>query len=188
MNEKRLMKIVITNQQKQIRVHSARLRRLAAWLMEQAVGGSSCSRARGREAPPTKQLSNMRWHGVSALLTDDTGIVVANQAVFGRDYVTDVISLTYPPLPGETGWNGELIINVELAASEGARRAGGPDRELALYLAHGCDHLAGADDATPRQRATMHCRELRWLRAAARAGLLTGIFLPQSSPRKEKTR
>jgi len=56
------------------------------------------------------------------------------------------------------------------------RRAGGPDRELALYLAHGCDHLAGADDATPRQRAAMRRRELRWLRAAAHADLLMGLF------------
>jgi rRNA maturation RNase YbeY len=110
------------------------------------------------------------------LLTDDAGIIAANRAVFGRDYVTDVISLAYPPMPGEAGASGELVINVELAAREGRRRAGGPDRELALYLAHGCDHLAGADDATPRQRATMRRRELGWLRAAAGAALIPGLF------------
>jgi rRNA maturation RNase YbeY len=151
----RLMRISIANQQQKVRVSAPRLRRLAGWLAEQAG----------------LQLSSLE-----ILLTNDAGIVMANGAVFGRDYVTDVISLAYPPLPGETGGAGELIINLELAAREGARRAGGPDRELALYLAHGCDHLAGADDATPPQRAAMRRRELRWLRAAARAGLLRGLF------------
>ena len=150
------MKIAVANQQKRFRISSARVRRLAAWLLQQAL-----------EAP---------WASLEIILTDDAGIVAANCAVFGRDYVTDVISLAYPPLPGEQGGAGELIIDVAQAVREGARRAGGPDRELALYLAHGCDHLAGADDATPRQRAAMRRRELRWLRAAARADLLMGLF------------
>ncbi|TAN38842.1 MAG: rRNA maturation RNase YbeY [Verrucomicrobia bacterium] len=177
------MKIVINNQQKVFCISTLRLRWLVAWLLQRSVGGSSGSRARGLETPPTKQLSNMRWQEVGILLTDDAGIVMANEAVFGRDYVTDVISLTYLPQPGEVGLSGELIINVELAVREGARRAGGPDRELALYLAHGCDHLAGADDATPRQRAAMRRRELRWLRLAAREGLLKGLF-PRVGKRK----
>jgi len=150
------MKIAVANQQKRFRISSARVRRLAAWLLQQAL-----------EAP---------WASLEIILTDDAGIVAANRAVFGRDYVTDVISLAYPPLPGEQGGAGELIIDVAQAVREGARRAGGPDRELALYLAHGCDHLAGADDATPRQRAAMRRRELRWLRAAAHADLLMGLF------------
>jgi rRNA maturation RNase YbeY len=149
------MKILVSNQQKGSRVSTARLRRLAAWLVQQAALQS--------------------FNSLEVLLTDDAGIVTANRAVFGRDYVTDVISLAYPPLPGESGGAGELIINVELAGREGARRAGGQEHELALYLAHGCDHLAGADDATPRQRAAMRRRELRWLRAATRAKLLKGL-------------
>jgi rRNA maturation RNase YbeY len=149
------MHVTVTNQQKKFRVSTARLRRLAVWLAEQA---------------------GLQFSSLEILLTDNSGIVIANRAVFGRDYLTDVISLAYPPLPGETGGAGELIINVELAAREGARRAGGPARELALYLAHGCDHLAGANDATPLQRAAMRRRELCWLRAAARADLLRDLF------------
>jgi rRNA maturation RNase YbeY len=172
MNRKRLMKIRVTKQAKAIHVHVARLQRLAAWLLRQASGRN--------------------WSALEILLTDDAGSVAANGAVFGRDYVTDVISLTYLPQPGEQGGVGELIINVELAVREGARRAGGPERELALYLAHGCDHLAGADDATPRQRRAMRRRERRWLRAAARAGLLRGLFSkgwktkPAKVPRRGK--
>jgi len=149
------MKILVSNQQRGSRVSAARLRQLTAWLA-QRVG--------------------LRFSSLEVLLTDDAGIVTTNRAVFGRDYVTDVISLSYPPLPGESGGAGELIINVALAGREGARRAGGPEHELALYLAHGCDHLAGANDATLRQRAAMRRRELRWLRAATRAKLLRGLF------------
>ena len=151
-----MMKVIITIQQKMFGINTPRVRLLALWLARQAG------------------LQN--FSTLEILLTDDAGSVMANGAVFGRDYVTDVISLAYAPLPGEVGGAGELIINVELAAHEGARRLGGLDRELALYLAHGCDHLAGADDATPRDRAAMRRRELRWLRAAARAGLLKGFF------------
>ncbi len=150
------LKISVLNRQHACQVCTPRLRRLAVWLAQQAELAS--------------------YSTLDILLTDDAGSVTTNRAVFGRDYVTDVISLAYPALPTEPGAAGELVINVELAAREGARRAGGPDRELALYLAHGCDHLAGADDATPRQRATMRRRELGWLRAAANAGLLQGLL------------
>lgn len=149
------MKTAVTNRQKGCRIRAARLRKLAAWLANQA--------------------GLQQFDALEIILTDDAGIVAANRAVFGRDYVTDVISLAYPPLPGESGASGELVINVELAAREGIRRAGGPDRELALYVAHGCDHLAGADDATPRQRAAMRRREVRWLDAAARLDLVQGL-------------
>ena len=155
----RPMHITLVKQTRNVRANLTSLRRLAAWLTQTA----------GLET----------FGSLEILLTDDAGIVATNRAVFGRDYVTDVISLAYPPLPGEPGEPGsagELIINVEQAAREGARRAGGPARELALYVAHGCDHLAGADDATPRQRAAMRRRELRWLRAAARAGLLRDVL------------
>ena len=50
------------------------------------------------------------------------------------------------------------------------RRYGGPAHELALYIAHGCDHLAGEDDTTPAQRQRMRKRELRWLREVQKHG------------------
>ena len=154
MSDKLPMKITLTKLSRKCRVNLKRLRCVAHWL----------ARAAGLE----------NFSSLDILLTDDDGIVAANRAVFGRDYITDVISLSYPPMPGELGSAGELIINVDLAKREGAHRAGGPDRELALYLAHGCDHLAGNDDTMPTQRASMRRRELRWLRAAKTKGLLTG--------------
>ncbi len=106
------------------------------------------------------------WQELTIHLLDDAGIAPVNQAVLGHAGPTDVITQRYEPIPGEPGGLvGELFVNVEQALQAAPRRAGwSADRELALYLAHGCDHLAGADDATPRTRARMRRRELAWLR------------------------
>lgn len=125
---------------------------------------------------------NAGWSEITLLLTDDPGMVACNRAVFGRDGATDVISQRYAALPGETrGADGELVINVQRACAEGARRAGGRRAwdeacELALYIAHGCDHLAGEDDADAPSRRRMRRRELRWVHDAVRAGCVAGIL------------
>jgi rRNA maturation RNase YbeY len=106
------------------------------------------------------------WQEITVHLYDDDGIALINQAIVGHGGPTDVITQRYTPIPGEpAGLIGELFVNVERAHQVAPRRAGwSPDRELALYLAHGCDHLTGADDITPRERARMRRRELAWLR------------------------
>ncbi|HPA78527.1 MAG TPA: rRNA maturation RNase YbeY [Kiritimatiellia bacterium] len=116
-----------------------------------------------------------KWGTVSLTLTDDAGITAANRAYFGKDSPTDVISCAYDPLPGEAGLRaGEVIVNVQRAREEGARRDG-MDLELALYIAHGCQHLAGRDDAVPAARAAMRRCENAWLRRAQRLGLIGGL-------------
>ena len=116
------------------------------------------------------------WAEILVHIADDDGIRAANLSVFGRDYVTDVISLAYPPLPGEgAGWTGEIVVNLQRARESAIPRSP-PPRELALYLAHGCDHLHGASDSTPRRRARMLARESRWVLAAATSGLLGPRF------------
>jgi rRNA maturation RNase YbeY len=106
------------------------------------------------------------WREVAVYLLDDAGIAPVNRAVMGHGGATDVITQRYEPVPGEPdGLVGELFINVERARRAAPRRAGwSADRELALYLAHGCDHLTGADDRAPRGRARMRRRELAWLK------------------------
>ncbi len=109
------------------------------------------------------------------VLTDDTGISRVNRDALGRDEPTDVIAFRLDPIPGEPadGLTAELIVNVERAWSEGQRlRNWTPSREIALYIAHGCDHLAGSNDATPGEAARMRSRELRWLRVIGTDGLL----------------
>jgi rRNA maturation RNase YbeY len=122
-----------------------------------------------RRADPARE-----WGEIHIMLTDNTGILKYNRATFGRDHVTDVITMTYAPAPGTPAWSGELIVNAELARELGPRY-GGAGRELALYLAHGCDHLTGGEDNTPNERRQMRRRELRWLAAAAEAGLLAPL-------------
>jgi len=121
------------------------------------------------------------WQEVTVHLLDDAGIAPVNRAVLGHEGATDVITQRYEPIPGEAGGLvGELFVNVERALRAAPRRAGwSADRELALYLAHGCDHLAGADDAMPRERARMRRRELAWLRLAT----LERLFLPDGKRR-----
>lgn len=98
---------------------------------------------------------------------DDAAMTDLNRRMFGREGTTDVISATYRPTPGMVGdTTAELFVNAECAVREGTRR-GGVARELALYLAHGWDHLSGADDASADDRRRMRRRELRWLRMGA---------------------
>jgi rRNA maturation RNase YbeY len=94
-----------------------------------------------------------------------------NAAWFERDGTTDVFSFRYPALPGEEpGVSGEVVVNVEEACRQGARRSrSSPQRELALYIAHGFHHLAGADDNTPARRRAMIRTEWRRVAAAARS-------------------
>ena len=117
-----------------------------------------------------KADSETVWSEVTVVLTDDEGITRPNREFFGKDRPTDVISFRYDPVPGEeSAATGDLIVNVECALREGPAH-NGPDAELALYIAHGFDHLSGADDDTPQKRAAMHRTEKRWLK-----GLKTDI-------------
>jgi len=122
------------------------------------------------------RLPECRWTHVTLILTDDAGIRTINAGVFARAAVTDVITCRYAPIPGlGEGMEGELVVNLDRAVAL-ARRNWPASRELALYIAHGCDHLAGADDATSAGAARMRRRELRWLREAAADGLLEGLI------------
>jgi len=96
------------------------------------------------------------------LLTDDDGITQYNREFFGKDRSTDVISFRGEPVPGEDGTTGDLIVNVECAVREGPQHDG-INSEMALYIAHGFDHLSGANDDTPARRAAMRRTEMRWL-------------------------
>lgn len=127
--------------------------------------------ARVRAVQPERE-----WGEVVVLLLDDRTMAAANAAVFGRAEPTDTITQPYAPTAAGEPWTAELLINVERAAYEGKRRAGGPNRELALYLLHAAHHLTGANDATPVQRRRMRARENAWLRAAAKKGLLAEVF------------
>lgn len=114
------------------------------------------------------------WAELTVVLTDDAGMTRANRACFGKDTSTDVISQAYAPMPPESLPTAEVIVNVERAANAGPH-FGGPSRELARYLAHGCQHLAGATDEDEGSRTRMHRRERAWLMEAESLHLLDGL-------------
>ena len=121
-----------------------------------------------------------RWSVLSVILVDDEGMIPIQRACFGKNEPTDVISQAYDPMPPDSdAYSGEVIVNVQRAYEVG--HTTGCSRELALYLAHGCQHLTGMSDHTPILRAKMRRRENAWLRHADHQGLLTGLMEEQVS-------
>jgi rRNA maturation RNase YbeY len=88
-----------------------------------------------------------------------------HQAIMGVAGATDVITQAYDAVPPEApGLYGELFVNTDQALRAAPRRKGwGPAKELLLYVAHGMDHLSGADDCAEADYNRMRRRELKWL-------------------------
>jgi len=104
------------------------------------------------------------WQEVTIHLLTDESIEPVNLAIMNHEGATDVITQRYDACPGEPeGLLGELFINVQRACTIARAKGWSRQQELALYLAHGFDHLTGADDATPTGRSAMRRRERRWL-------------------------
>jgi len=108
---------------------------------------------------------------VTVVLQDDESSAEVHAGVMGVEGATDVITQGYDAMPGEEpGVYGELYVNGDQALREGlalrSRGAGGwsAAQELLLYVAHGMDHLSGADDHKAKDYARMRRRELKWLK------------------------
>jgi rRNA maturation RNase YbeY len=162
------MKVSIIDRQKGARIDQERLKDLVHYFLRRV--------ARDGASPV--------WEAINVILADDAVIHRLNASFLKHDYPTDVIAFAYAPVPGaEPGATGELVVNVERAQRIG-HRYGGPERELALYVAHGCDHLGGADDGTPAERLRMRARECRWLRARVVRDRMGGLIRrPAGRPR-----
>ena len=145
------MKTKILNQQKSHPIQMQQLKQLTDWL--------------GKKLEST--TAPECWSEVCVVLMDDAGITRINREYFNKNLPTDVISFRYDSVPGETtAWSGDLMINVDRAVQVGPEHKG-MDYELALYTAHGFDHLAGAEDNTEAKRKKMRQTETAWLREAA---------------------
>ena len=106
------------------------------------------------------------FRSVEIILQNDLFSAVVHEAINGAQGPTDVITQRYDAMPGEAdGVYGELYVNVDQAVRAAPkRRSWSPAKELLLYVAHGMDHLSGADDLTPADYDRMRRRELAWLR------------------------
>lgn len=158
------MKIGILNHQRVRRPNRDRIRALLRHLV----------RDMARSAP------HLRWTAIDILLTDDAGIRPVKLTCFGRSEATDVISLPYAAFPGEDGVTGDIVLNVQRAVEESRRRRCPVSEELALYLAHGCNHLIGETDETVPARRRMRRRERRWLSGAAALGFTRRLVRPDN--------
>ena len=112
-----------------------------------------------------RRIGNPRWHEVIVHLVDDAGSAETHKAIMDIDGATDVVTQAYDSIPPEEpGLYGELFVNVDQAFRAAPRRKGWSARkELLLYVAHGMDHLSGADDHEERDYLAMRRRELRWI-------------------------
>lgn len=115
---------------------------------------------------------------LSVLIVDDLQITEINNRIFEKNTVTDVISLQYEPLPGEDNlFSGEVFVNIQRAVEQSsAYLKWSPSKEFALYIAHGCDHLAGAEDSTEAGKKQMRRREIRWLKEAEKDKLIENLL------------
>lgn len=107
------------------------------------------------------------FQSVTVILQDDTFSAEVHLAINGAEGATDVVTQPYDPMPGEAdGIYGELYVNVQRAIDAApSRKDWSPAKELLLYVAHGMDHLSGADDFSPADYARMRRRELGWIKA-----------------------
>ena len=100
---------------------------------------------------------------VSLAFVDDATIAGLNKRFLEHEGPTDVITF---PLSGKGArkLEGEVVIGVEVAQREAADRGHDVNTELCLYVIHGCLHLCGYDDRTPKASAEMRRKEREYLR------------------------
>lgn len=156
------MRVHVVNRQTVVPLNVPAMRRLASHLANRLADSA-----------------NRRWGALDIIVTDDSGCLTVKRRCFGMEVTTDVVAASYGPIPGEPrgGWTADVVINAERAVCVARRsRTWSPAWELALYLAHGIDHLCGGRDNTDRRRQTMRRRELRWLADAAGRGLIAPIL------------
>jgi probable rRNA maturation factor len=100
---------------------------------------------------------------IGLAFVDNPTIHALNKRYLDHDEPTDVLSF---PLGASGGGRlaGEVVIGVEVAQAEAARRGHDVQAELALYVIHGLLHLCGYDDREPADAAIMRARERQYLR------------------------
>ncbi|MBO5647635.1 MAG: rRNA maturation RNase YbeY [Kiritimatiellae bacterium] len=107
---------------------------------------------------------------VAVILQDDAASDEVHRGIMDVEGATDVITQGYEAIPPEpAGVYGELYVNADQALRFSRSKKDWPaEKELLLYVAHGMDHLSGADDLDSKNRAIMRRRELKWLSDFAR--------------------
>lgn len=118
----------------------------------------------------SSRRSGKIFREISVVVQDDAGSDAAHRAVMDIAGATDVITQNFDAMPGESdGVYGELYVNAQRALAAAPKRGDWtPAKEFLLYLAHGMDHLSGAEDLTAHGRRSMRRRELGWIASFVR--------------------
>lgn len=106
------------------------------------------------------------FRSVTVVLQNDSESDAVHREIMDVEGATDVITQAYEAMPPEPeGIYGELYVNTDQAVRFSAiAKNWSAAKELLLYVAHGMDHLSGADDFDPADRVRMRRRELKWIR------------------------
>lgn len=105
---------------------------------------------------------------VAIVFVSDPRLAELHGLHLGDPSPTDVMAFDL----GASGFgpSGEVYVSVDRARAVARARDLAPDRELALYVVHGCLHLCGFDDHRARDRARMRAAERAVLARLGYAG------------------
>jgi len=107
-------------------------------------------------------LAAARWEGglVEITFVDDETLRRLHARFLGEGTRTDVLAFDYRGAPGPVQRvDGEVLVSLDRARIEAARRGHATIEEIALYVAHGCLHLGGLRDESRGQAARMRRAE-----------------------------
>ncbi len=94
---------------------------------------------------------------LQVVMVSDSTLAEMHGRFLDDDSPTDVMAFDLGD--EDEGPNGEVYVSVDCARRVSALRAGTLDRELALYVVHGCLHLCGYDDHEEQDRTRMRAAE-----------------------------
>ena len=113
---------------------------------------------------------------LSVLLTDDEGIRVLNRDFREIDRSTDVLSFPLGDEDPGTGrfLLGDMVLNVDRAAAQGAEFGHGAEHEISYLTDHSVLHLLGYDHVDEGEmKRTMRAREKVIIKALEPDGIRT---------------
>ncbi len=103
---------------------------------------------------------------LSVAVVDDKKIALLHEQFMGDDRPTDVLTFDLREDSDDEAIEGEIVVSVDTARREAARRGLDVREELLRYVVHGVLHLVGLDDHTPAERRKMRRAEDEVLRAS----------------------
>ena len=99
---------------------------------------------------------------VGLAFVDNAHIHRLNKQFLNHDEPTDVLTFPYS-VAGAKKLEGEVVIGYEIAEEYAADRDHAAERELILYVIHGCLHLCGYGDTSATAERQMRAKEREYL-------------------------